>query len=71
VDVSGATIYQDVTFANLNGQPPSGTIQQVVQASSLTSLASSDRVTIWGDQNGSQITAKVVVYSQPRSFQQQ
>jgi len=71
VDVSGATVYQDVTFANLNGQPPSGTIQQVVQASSLTSLASNDRVTIWGDQNGNQITAKVVVYSQPRSSQQQ
>ena len=68
---SDAQIYQDVTFASLNGQRPSGTIQQKVQTGSLDGISDNSRVTIWGDQNGDQITAKVVVYTLPRTSQQQ
>lgn len=68
VIVNGDTqYYQDVTFANLNnGQPPSGAIQQKVEKGSLAALTGNERVTVWGDQNGDQITAKVIVYSQFR-----
>ena len=68
VTVNGDTqYYQDVTFANLNGQPPSGTIQQKVEKSSLDALAANERVTVWGDKNGDQIIAKVIVFAQFRS----
>jgi hypothetical protein len=67
---SDTVIYQDVTFANLNGQTPSGTIQQKVETSSLSGISDNSRVTIWGDRTGDQIIAKVVVYSEPRAFQQ-
>ena len=63
---SDTQYYQDVTFANLNGQPPSGAIQQKVEKGSLAALTGNERVTVWGDQNGDQITAKVIVYSQFR-----
>ena len=67
VTVNGDTqYYQDVTFANLNGQPPSGAIQQKVEKGSLSALTGNERITVWGDQNGDQITAKVIVYSQFR-----
>jgi hypothetical protein len=67
VMVTGDTqYYQDVTFANLNGQPPSGTIQQKVEKSNLDALTANERVTVWGDKNGDQITAKVIVFSQFR-----
>ncbi len=66
VDASGATVYEDTTFANLNGQRPSGTIQQTVVASSLDKIPANARVTIWGTLNGTQATAKVIVYTQPR-----
>jgi hypothetical protein len=67
VIVNGDTqYYQDVTFANLNGQPPSGAIQQKVEKGSLAALSDNERVTVWGDQNGDQITAKVIVYTQFR-----
>jgi hypothetical protein len=67
VTVTGDTqYYQDVTFTNLNGQPPSGTIQQKVEKSSLDALADNERVTVWGDKNGDQIIAKVIVFSQFR-----
>jgi hypothetical protein len=67
VIVNGDTqYYQDVTFANLNGQPPSGAIQQKVEKGSLAALSDHERVTVWGDQNGDQITAKVIVYTQFR-----
>ena len=71
VDVSSAQVYQDVTMASFNGQRPSGTIQQKVEASSLDKIAANSSVTIWGDQNGNQITAKVIVYTQLRSSQPQ
>jgi hypothetical protein len=67
VIVNGDTqYYQDVTFANLNGQPPSGAIQQKVEKGSLSALTDNERLTVWGDQNGDQITAKVIVYGQFR-----
>jgi hypothetical protein len=67
VVVNGDTqYYQDVTFANLNGQPPSGAIQQKVEQGSLSALTDNERITVWGDQNGDQITAKVIVYGQFR-----
>ncbi len=66
VDASGATVYEDVTFANLNGQPPSGTLQQKVEASSLDKIPANARVTIWGTLNGTQATAKVIVFTMPR-----
>ena len=69
---SDTVIYQDVTFASLSGQqPPSGTIQQKVEKSNLDALTGNERVTIWGDQNGDQITAKVIVYNQFRGGQPQ
>src|SRR5512136_1805227 len=53
VMVNGDTqYYQDVTFANLNGQPPSGTIQQKVEKGSLSAIGDNERITVWGDQNG-------------------
>lgn len=58
--------YQDVTFESLNGQPPDGALQQKVEKSSLDALAANERVTVWGDKNGDQIIAKVIVYSQFR-----
>src|SRR5512143_1084689 len=63
---SDTQYYQDVTFANLNGQPPSGAIQQKVEKGSLDALTDNERVTVWGDQTGNQIMAKVIVYSQFR-----
>jgi hypothetical protein len=61
---SDTVVYQDVTFANSNGPRPTGSIQQKVEKSSLAALSGNERVTVWGDLNGDQITAKVIVYSQ-------
>ena len=47
------------------------TIQQKVEKSSLAALSDNERITVWGDQNGDQITAKVIVYSQFRGGGQQ
>ena len=63
---SDTVVYQDVTFANMNGQRPSGSVQQKVEKSSLDALGSNERVTVWGDLNSDQITAKVIVYTQFR-----
>ncbi len=68
---SDTVVYQDVTFANLNGQRPSGSIQQQVEKSSLDALSGNERVTVWGNQNGDQIVAQVIVYSQFRGGQSQ
>jgi len=66
VDASSATVYEDTTFANLNGQPPSGTLQQTVVASSVDKIPTNARVTVWGTLNGTQLTAKVIVFTLPR-----
>jgi hypothetical protein len=71
VVVNGDTqYYQDVTVANPNGQPPSGAIQQKVEKGSLSALTDDERLTVWGDQTGDQITAKVIVFSQFRGGSQ-
>jgi hypothetical protein len=71
VIVNGDTqYYQDVTLANPNGQPPSGAIQQKVEKGSLSALTDNERLTVWGDQTGDQITAKVIVFSQFRGGSQ-
>jgi hypothetical protein len=62
---SDTTIYHDITQTNFNGQPPSGAIQQKVEPSALDSISTNSRVTVWGDQNTNQITAKVLVYTDP------
>ncbi len=63
-----ATIYHDTTQFGSNGQPPSGTIQQTVESGALDGIQTNSRVTVWGDQSGNQITAKVLVYSDPMNF---
>lgn len=63
------TIYHDVTQTDFNGQPPSGAIQQKVEPGSLDTINTNSRVTVWGEQNGNQITAKVLVYTDPMTFQ--
>jgi hypothetical protein len=68
---SDTTIYHDITQTNFNGQPPSGAVQQKVEPGALESITTNSRVTVWGDQNGNQITAKVLVYTDPLAFQQQ
>ena len=62
---SDTTIYHDTTQANFNGQTPNGAVQQKVEPGALDSISTNSRVTVWGDQNGNQITAKVLVYTDP------
>jgi len=61
-------IYHDITRMNLNEGAPSGTIQQKLETGSLEAINPNSRITVWGDQNGQQLTAKVLVYSDPTSF---
>jgi hypothetical protein len=67
---SNTAIYKDVTFANANGQSPSGSVQQQLEKSSLADLADGSRVTVWGEKSGDQVVAGVIVYSPLRNFQQ-
>ncbi len=67
---SDTTIYHDITQLSLNGQPPSGPVQQKVEPGTLDGIKTNSRVTVWGDQTGNQITAKVLVYSDPNNFGQ-
>ena len=64
------TIYHDITRVNLNEGAPSGAIQQKLEAGSLDGINPNSRITVWGDQNGQQLTAKVVVYADPIAFRQ-
>ncbi len=57
--------YHDITRANLNEGAPSGTIQQKLEAGALDGINANSRITVWGDQSGQQLTAKVVVYADP------
>jgi len=69
---SGTTLYHDTTPRNFNDQSPSnGTIQQTVEPGSLDGINTNSRVTVWGDQNGNQLTAKVLVYTDPLAFRPQ
>jgi len=63
------TIYHDITQMNFDGQPPSGSVQQKVEPGSLDNINTNSRVTVWGEQNGNQFTAKVLVYTDPMTFQ--
>lgn len=62
---SDTTIYHDTTQANFNSQTPNGAVQQKVEPGALDSISTNSRVTVWGKQNGNQITAKVLVYTDP------
>ncbi len=70
VVTNDTVFYHDVTRMNLNEGAPSGTIQQKLEAGSLDAINPNSRITVWGDQNGQQLTAKVVVYTDPISFSQ-
>jgi hypothetical protein len=70
VVTNDTVIYHDITRANLNEGAPSGTIQQKLEAGSLDGINADSRITVWGDQNGQQLTAKVLVYSDPIAFRQ-
>jgi hypothetical protein len=71
VVVTGDTaIYHDVTQIDFGGQPPGGAVQQKVERGSLDTINTNSRVTVWGEPNGNQITAKVLVYSDPMTFRQ-
>ncbi len=65
VVTNDTVFYHDITRANLNEGAPGGTIQQKLEAGSLDGVNANSRVTVWGDQNGQQLTAKVLVYSDP------
>jgi hypothetical protein len=64
------TIYHDITQMDFGGQPPSGAVQQKVEPGSLDTINTNSRITVWGEQNGNQIAAKVLVYSDPMTFRQ-
>lgn len=68
---SDTSLYHDVTQVDFNGQPPSGAIQQKVEPGSLDAINPNSRVTVWGEQSGNQITAKVLVYSDLPAFRPQ
>lgn len=65
VVTSDTAIYHDITRMNLNEGAPSGAIQQKLEAGSLEAITTNNRVTVWGDQTGNQLTAKVLVYTDP------
>ncbi len=72
VDVSidsNTTLYHDTTQMNFNPQqPPSGAIQQTVEPGNVEAISTNSRVTIWGTQSGNQLTATVLVYTDPLAF---
>ncbi len=66
---ANTTLYHDTTQMNFNPQqPPSGAIQQTIEAGNVDGISTNSRVTIWGTQNGNQLTAKVLVYTDPLAF---
>jgi hypothetical protein len=70
VVTNNTVFYHDITRANLNEGAPGGTIQQKLEAGSLDGITANSRVTVWGDQNGQQLIAKVLVYADPIAFRQ-
>lgn len=61
-------IYHDITARSFQGQPPSGAVQQQLEAGTLDGVATNSRVTVWGAQSGNQVTADVLVYTDPFGF---
>jgi hypothetical protein len=70
VVMNDTVVYHDITRANLNEGAPSGTIQQKLEAGALDGINANSRITVWGDQSGQQLTAKVLVYSDPIASRQ-
>ncbi len=66
---SNTTLYHDTTQMNFSReQPPSGPIQQTVEPGKVDAIGTNSRVTVWGTQTGNQLTAKVLVYTDPQGF---
>ncbi len=70
VVTNDTTIYHDITRANLNEGAPSGTIEQKLETGSLDGINPNSRITVWGDQSGQQLTAKILVYADPVASRQ-
>ena len=63
---ANTTLYHDTTQVNFNAQqPPSGAVQQTVEPGTVDAINTNSRVTVWGAQTGAQLTAKVLVYTEP------
>jgi hypothetical protein len=58
-------VYRDVTDRQFNGQPPSGTIQQVVEQGSLDEVGKDSLIHAWGKKTGDRTIADVLVYILP------
>jgi hypothetical protein len=68
---ANTTLYHDTTQMNFNPQqPPGGPIQQTVEPGNADAISTNSQVTIWGTQTGNQLTAKVLVYTDPLAFRQ-
>ena len=68
---ANTTLYHDTTPLNFNGQqPPSSPVQQTVEPGTVDAIDTNSRVTVWGAQTGTQLTAKVLVYTDPLAFRQ-
>jgi hypothetical protein len=68
---ANTTLYHDTTQMNFNPQqPPGGPIQQTVEPGNAEAISTNSQVTIWGTQTGNQLTAKVLVYTDPLAFRQ-
>ncbi len=65
VVTNDTALYHDITRANLNEGAPGGTIQQKLEAGALNGINANSRITVWGDQSGQQLTARVLVYADP------
>jgi len=70
VVTNDTVFYHDITRANLNEGAPGGTIQQTLETGALDGINANSRITVWGDQSGQQLTAKVLVYSDPIASRQ-
>jgi hypothetical protein len=58
-------VYRDDTLQQLDGDPPSGPVQQVLKPGSLDELGATSTLLAWGEKRGQRLFADVVVYSNP------
>jgi len=62
--LTGKTIiYRDTTQANEISTDDSSTIQQMVEESTLDDLIAPAMISVWGNQSGDRIVARILVYS--------